>query len=68
MRHTRRPILKFLKLFQAITIVAHNDIPRLMGLALGARRLLVMAKDVGGFRPFAIGKMFLQLISHSIIL
>jgi hypothetical protein len=68
MFHTRRPILKFLELFQAIIVVAHNDIPRLMGLVLGANRLLVMAKDIEGFRPIVVGKVFHQLISHSIVL
>jgi len=55
-------------IIQAIIVVAHNDIPRLMGLVLGFSRLLVMAKDIGGFHPIVISKVFRQLINHSIIL
>jgi hypothetical protein len=35
---------------------------------LGANRLLAMAKDIGGLFPITIGEVFLQLISHSIVL
>ncbi len=33
-----------------------------MALVLGVSKLLEMAKDIGGFRLIAIGKVFLQLI------
>jgi len=35
---------------------------------LGASRLLVMAKDIGGLHFTTISEVFLRLISHSIIL
>jgi hypothetical protein len=35
---------------------------------LGANRLLVMAKDIGGFHTILISKVFFQLISRSIVL
>jgi hypothetical protein len=35
---------------------------------LGASRLLVMAKDIGGFHPIAVGEMFFRLITRAIIL
>jgi hypothetical protein len=60
------PFLGFWKLFQAV--IAHGDIPKLMALVLRVGRLLAMAKDNGGLRPIALGKMFLGLINHSIAL
>ncbi len=33
-----------------------------------ANKLLAMTKDIGGFHPIVVGKVFLQLISHSIVL
>jgi hypothetical protein len=60
------PSLGFLELFQVI--VARGDIPRLVALMLEANRLLAMTKDIGGFRPIVVSKMFLQLINHSIVL
>ncbi len=39
-----------------------------MVLMLGAKRLLAMAKDIGGLHPIAIGKVFFLLISRSIVL
>jgi len=35
---------------------------------LGAKRSLVMAKDIKGVYPIPIGETFFQLISHSICL
>jgi hypothetical protein len=34
---------KFSKLFQAVNVVAHGDMPKLVALMLGASRLLAMA-------------------------
>jgi hypothetical protein len=62
------PSSGFSKLFQVAIIVAHGGIPRLMALVLGVSRLLAMVRDISGLHPIAISKMFLQLISHSIIL
>jgi len=61
------PSSEFSKLFQVV-IIAHGDIPRLVALVLGVTKLLAIAKDTGSFRPIAIGEMFFQLISHSIVL
>jgi hypothetical protein len=44
------------------------DIPRLVALMLGANKLLVMANDIGGFRPIVVGEVFLRLINRSIVL
>jgi len=68
MLHTRGSICNFLKLLQATTVVAYNDIPKLAGLVLGTNKLLAMAKDIGGLHIIAIGKVFFQLINHSIVL
>jgi hypothetical protein len=54
----RDPSLKFLELFQAIAIVAHADIPRLVALMLGANKLLVMAKDISGLHLIIVGEVF----------
>jgi hypothetical protein len=62
------PSSRFLKLFQAVVVVACGDILRLMALMLGANRLLVMTKDISGLRIMVIGEVFLQLISCSIVL
>ncbi len=62
------PSLGFLELFQAVLVVVHGDIPRLMALVLGANKLLAMIKNIGGFHPIVIGKVFLQFISQSIVL
>jgi hypothetical protein len=35
---------------------------------LGANKLLAMVKDIGNLHPITIGKMFLWLISCSIVL
>jgi hypothetical protein len=34
---------------------------------LGASKLLTMVKDISGLRPIVVGKVFFQLISHSIV-
>jgi hypothetical protein len=59
---------RFSRLFHATIVVAYGDIPRLMALMLMANRLLAIAKDIGGFCPTAIGKIFFRLIKCSIIL
>jgi len=59
---------QFFGIIQTIIIVAHSDILRLMGLVMGANRLLVMAKDIRGFHPIVVSKVFCPLINHSIIL
>jgi hypothetical protein len=38
-----------------------------VALMIGVNKLLAMAKDIGGLHPIAIGKMFFQLISCSIV-
>jgi hypothetical protein len=62
------PSSKFLELFQVAPTVVHGDIPRLVVLVLGVSRLLAMAKDIGGFRPIAMGEVFFQFINYSIVL
>jgi hypothetical protein len=62
------PSSKFLELILVITTIARGGIFRLVALMLGAGKLLVMAKDVKGLRPIAASKVFLQLISCSIVL
>jgi len=57
-----------LELILVITTIARGGIFRLVALMLGAGKLLVMAKDVKGLRPIAASKVFLQLISCSIVL
>ncbi len=47
------------ELFLVVIVVSCGDIPKLVALALGASRLLVMAKDTCGFRLIAIGWVFL---------
>jgi hypothetical protein len=53
------PSLGFSELFLVVIVVSCGDIPKLVALALGASRLLVMAKDTCGFRLIAIGWVFL---------
>jgi hypothetical protein len=62
------PSSRFSRLFHATIVVAYGDIPRSMARMLGVNKLLAMAKDIGGFCPTVIGKMFFRLISHSIVL
>jgi hypothetical protein len=62
------PSSGFLKLFQVVVVITRRDIPKLVALMLGANKLLKMAKDISGFRHIVVGKMFLRLINHSIIL
>jgi hypothetical protein len=59
---------RFSRLFHAIIVVAYGDILRLMALMLVVNKLLVITKDIGGFCPIAISKMFFQLINRSIVL
>jgi hypothetical protein len=58
MLHTKRPSLRFSKLFHATTVIARGDIPRLMALMLGVNKLLVMGKDIRGLHPIVINKVF----------
>jgi hypothetical protein len=53
------PSTRFLKLFQAIIVVTHGDIPRSMALVLGASRLLAMIKDAGGLRLIIVDDVYL---------
>ncbi len=62
------PSSRFLKLFQAVVVVARGDVFRSMAPVLGVNILLAMVKDTGGIYPIAIGKVFLQLINCSIVL
>ncbi len=39
-----------------------------MALMLRANILLAMEKNTGGFHPIVVGDMFIQFISHSIVL
>ncbi len=69
MLHIRGPIFSgFLELFQVVAVGARGDILRSVALMMGASRLLVIAKDIGGIRPIAVSKVFFRLISCSIIL
>jgi hypothetical protein len=68
MFHIRGPILRILELFQSIVIVAHHDILKLMTLVLRVSKLLIMAKDIEGLRSIVVSEVFLQLISHAIVL
>ncbi len=60
------PSIGFLELFQANAIIVHRDIFKSVSLVLGVIKLL--AKDICGLCLIAVGKVFLQLISCSIIL
>jgi hypothetical protein len=62
------PSSGFLKLFHIVTVVVHGDIPKSVALMLGTIRLLAMAKVINGLHFIIIGEMFLQFISHSIVL
>jgi hypothetical protein len=68
MLHTKGPSSGILKLFQAIDVIVHEDIPKLVALVLGVNRLLAMAKDIGGLCPIATRKVFFRLINLSIVL
>jgi len=59
---------RFSKLFQVVVIIACGNLLRLVALVLGAIRLLAMAKDTNGLHPIAMGEVFFQLISCSIVL
>jgi len=62
------PSSKFSKLFQVTVAITHGDILKLMALMLGVSKLLAIVKDIGGFRPIAVGEVFFRLISCSIVL
>jgi hypothetical protein len=53
------PSTGFLKLFQAIVVVTHGDVPRSVALVLGVSRLLAMIKDAGGLRLIVANEMFI---------
>jgi hypothetical protein len=61
------PSSRFLEIFQAAITIAHGDTSELMALILGLV-WLTMAKDTTSLCPITICEMFLQLISHSIVL
>jgi len=42
------PSSGFSKLFQDVVAIVRGDIPRSVALVLGAKKLLAMAKDIGG--------------------
>jgi hypothetical protein len=56
------------KFSHVVAIVVHMDVFRLVAIMLGANKLLAMAKDISGLCPIAISEVFLQFISHSIVL
>jgi hypothetical protein len=47
---------------QAIAIIAHGDIFRLVTIMLGVKKLLAMAKDTNGFHSIVVSKVFFQLL------
>jgi len=53
------PSLGFSELFQVIVVIACGDIPNLVVLVLGANKLLVMAKNIGGLCLIIVGEVFL---------
>jgi hypothetical protein len=53
------PSSGFSELFQVVVAMACGDTPSLMVLVLGANRLLVMAKNIGGLCPIVVGEVFL---------
>jgi hypothetical protein len=60
--------LGFLELFQTTIVVVHVGIPRSVALVLRISKLLEMVKDTGGHGFITVGKVFLQFISHSIVI
>jgi hypothetical protein len=56
------PSSGFSKLFQVIVIIVRKGNPRSMALMMGANRLLVMAKDIRGFRLIVVSEMFFNLL------
>jgi hypothetical protein len=62
------PSLGFVELLQVATVIARGDIPKLVALMLGVRKLLAMTKDTKIFHPIVVSKVFFQLISHSVVL
>jgi hypothetical protein len=66
---TKDPSLRFSELIKVATnVIVRGDIHKSMALVLGVNKLLAMAKDISGLRLIAISKVFLRLISCSIIL
>ncbi len=53
---------------QVVVAIARGDILKLVALMLGANKLLAIAKDTKGFRPIIVSKVFLWLISRTIVL
>jgi hypothetical protein len=67
------PSSRFSELFKVIVVIIHGDTPKLdtpksVALVSRASRLLAIANDINGLHLIVVGKMFLQLISHSIVL
>ncbi len=52
------PSVSFSKLLQVVTTIVCRDIFRSMALMLGVNKLLVMAKNIGGLCPIAMGEVF----------
>jgi hypothetical protein len=50
------------------TIVACDDITKLVALVLRVNRSSAMAKDTKSFHPIVVGETFLQPINHSIVI
>jgi len=51
--------LGFSELFQVVVVATCGEILRSVALMLGASRLLVMAKDIGGLHFTTISEVFL---------
>jgi hypothetical protein len=63
----RRPIFRVFKIIPGCCCCLWGY-PYVGGFSVGVGILLMMAKDIGGFRTIVVSKMFLQLISRCIIL
>jgi hypothetical protein len=68
MFHTRGLIFRVFKIIYVGVVLVRGDIPRLVALVLRANRLFAMAKYTSGLHPIIVGKVFFQLICHSIVL
>lgn len=62
------PSSRFFELYRVVEHVAQGRIPVRIARALGASRLLAIAKDTDEIRPIAIGEVFLHLISRTLVL
>jgi hypothetical protein len=62
MFHTKGPILKVFRIIPDCYYCCSWGYPRSVALVLGVSKLLAMAKDIGGFRPIAVGKVFVYLL------